>query len=90
MSKISLEKTIKIKEEIIRVLFENSPKALFTVEIAKEMARDEEFISRLLKELNTQKITQEVNKNSKGFDYIARKRWQLTNEAYDAYKKLNS
>jgi len=90
MSVISKEKQEKIKEEILRVLFENSPKAMFTSEVSSQIVRDEEFTLRLLENLNSQKLINKINKNSDGKDYLTRKRWVLASKTYDIYKKLLS
>ncbi len=85
--KISSEKKEKISEQILALLFMNSPKPLFTFHIAKEIARDEEFVKTLLQDLKKKGLVIKVNKNPSGFIYKRRSRWKLTNEAYEAYKK---
>ena len=45
--KISREKQEKIIESILALLYEASPRALFTADIAREIARDEEFVKKL-------------------------------------------
>ena len=85
--KISLEKQEKISEQIILLLYSNTPKTLFTAHIAREIARDEEFVKRLLLNLKKRKIVNEINKNPKGIKYLRRSRWKLTDAAYNIYKK---
>ena len=46
--KLSQEKRDKIAEQVLSLLYHENPKLLFTAEIAKEIARDEEFIKDLL------------------------------------------
>ena len=48
MPRISESKKKKISEQILSYLFLISPKQVFTSNIAKELARDEEFIKKLL------------------------------------------
>ena len=72
------------------ILFEHSPQALFTSEISKLEARDEEFVKRLLQDLKNKKLVVLVAKNPKGTDYIRRQRWRLSNQAYDVYQKHQS
>ena len=84
--KISKIKEEKISEQILAFLFSNSPKPLFTSHIAIELARDEEFIKRLLLDLKNKKLVEEVTKNPKGETYVIRKRWKLSDGAYKAYK----
>lgn len=88
--KISKEKREKISEQILAFLFFNSPKPIFTFYIAKEIARDEEFIKSLLTELEKKELVIKINKNSQGVIYKRRIRWKLTNKAYKAYKSAYS
>jgi len=85
--KISEKKREKIYEQILALLYTSNPKPIFTSRIAQEIARDEEFIKKLLKELKSKKLVIEIRKNPKGIDYIKRSRWKLTEEAYKAYKE---
>ncbi len=87
MPPLSQQKKDKITEQILHHLFTVSPQAIFTVHISKEIARDEEFTLALLKELKHRQIIVEVTKNASGKDYLKRRRWRLSNEAYEAYKK---
>jgi predicted transcriptional regulator len=83
---ISKEKRDKISEQILSFLFFNSPKLFFTYDIAKEVARDEEFIKEILLELKNRGLVIQVTKNQEGNSYKRRIRWKLTDQAYDAYK----
>lgn len=85
--KISNEKIEKISEQILFLLYSISPKSLFTSYIAKEIARDEEFVKKILLRLKQKKLILEIKKNPKGFDYIRRSRWKLTDSTYEIYKK---
>ena len=84
--KISEEKKEKILEQILSLLYTNSPKSLFTSQIAKELARDEEFIKKLLLKLKNKKLIVEIKRNPKGIPYLKRSRWKLSDVAYKAYK----
>lgn len=88
--KISEVKKKKISEQILSILFQENPKALFTSQIAKELARDEEFTLTLLKELMAKKIIISVKKNKEGLSYIRRIRWKLSDQTYLAYKKAQN
>jgi len=88
--KISKSKQEKISEQILAYLFNQSPKPLFTSYIAAEMARDEEFIKRLLLDLKSKNLLQEIKKNASGENYLRRSRWKLTDQAYSYYKKVQS
>ncbi len=85
--KLSKEKKDKIAEQILATLFSKSPKSLFTAQIAREIARDEEFILKLLKELKNKGLVINIKKNPKGVFYSRRIRWRLSNKAYEAYKQ---
>lgn len=87
MPPISQPKKDKIAEQILHHLFDKSPQPQFTAQIAREVARDEEFTKTLLSELKTKGLVSEVAKNSDGLDYLRRRRWRLSNSAYEAYSK---
>ena len=87
MPRLSKEKKDKISEQILHHLFTISPESRFTSEIAKEIARDEEFVKTMLTQLSQKALVSEVNKNKNGIDYLRRQRWRLSNQAYDIYKK---
>lgn len=87
MPRISQSKKEKISEQILYHLFRNSPQPQFTSQIAEEIARDEEFILELLKDLKSKNLINEVNKNTLGKNYVRRKRWILSKQVYDAYAK---
>jgi len=84
--KISEQKKEKIYEQILAFLFSVSPKPLFTSNIAKEIARDEEFVKFLLLNLKKKELIVEIKKNPKGLPYSKRSRWKLSDSAYQAYK----
>ncbi len=86
--RLSQEKRDRIKEQILSCLFQNSPKALFTIEIARDIVRDEEFTKNLLKEMAQQKLVVEVKKSPKGADYERRSRWRISDKIYSTYKAL--
>lgn len=83
--KISQEKQDKICEQILHYLYTISPKTAFTSHIAKEIARDEEFVKKLLYFLKQKSLVIEIKKNPKGIIYSKRSRWRLSNKTYDAY-----
>ncbi|MGD9276162.1 MAG: hypothetical protein PVJ67_03230 [Candidatus Pacearchaeota archaeon] len=85
--KISNEKKEKISEQILFFLYSVSPKSIFTSHIAREIARDEEFIKKILLNLKKKNLVIEIKKNSKGTNYLKRSRWKLTDSAYQIYKK---
>lgn len=85
--KISKEKADKISEQILAFLYSISPKPIFTSHIAKEIARDEEFVKKILLDLKKKTFVEEVRKNQEGEDYTRRSRWVLSNKTYTAYRQ---
>ncbi|MEI6058299.1 MAG: hypothetical protein WCP89_00855 [archaeon] len=87
MPQISKEKKEKIQEQILHHLFSLFPKQIFTSDIAREMARDEEFMKVLLIDLEKKDLIVRVSKNSDGKVYSRRIRWRLSNKAQEIYSK---
>jgi len=86
MPKISQEKKDKISEQSLFHLYTIFPRQIYTAEIAKEMARDEEFMKLLMLELEKKELVIRVDKNSSGIKYSRRIRWRLSNKAHEAYQ----
>jgi hypothetical protein len=84
---ISKEKKEKISEQILAHLYLNNPKPIFTFHIAKEIARDEEFVKKLLNELKKKELVLQITKNPQGIDYLKRSRWKLSEKAYIFYRQ---
>jgi predicted transcriptional regulator with HTH domain len=84
--KISKAKKDRIIEHILQYLFHSFPNQPFTAEIAREIARDEEFIKKMLFELKDKGILISIRKNSKGEPFSRRVKWRLSNQVYDLYK----
>ena len=82
-----MEKKEKISEQILAFLYSLAPKPTFTRGIALELARDEEFVKKLLQELKNKGLVIEIKKNPKGKLYLKRSRWRLTDLAYQTYKR---
>lgn len=85
--KLSQVKRDKIAEQILSMLYHIFPQSRFTAELAREIARDEEFIKALMFELKEKNLVVAVKKNPKGDFYSRRIRWRLSNQAYSAYKQ---
>jgi len=86
MPKISDEKKEKIAEQILSHLYSIFPKQVFTSDIAKELARDEEFMKDMLNDLEKKELVKKIDKNSQGFQYSRRLRWRISNKAHEIYK----
>jgi len=84
--KISDKKKEKISEQILAYLYSIAPKPVFTLHIAQEIARDEEFVKNLLLNLKDKKLVIEIKKNPKGTPYLRRSRWRLSEVAYQTYQ----
>ena len=67
-------------------LYTTNPRPIFTSKVAEEIARDEEFVKKLLKELKEKGLVVEIKKNPEGKEYIRRSRWRLSDRAYSIYK----
>ncbi len=87
MTRISKKREDKIKEEILGLLYENI-KGLSTYKISEEILRDDEFVLRLLNEMQGKGIVKQVKKTTKGEEYKTKKMWGLSKEAFEAYKGL--
>tara|TARA_Y100000310_G_C20442698_1_gene696856 strand:+ start:291 stop:557 length:267 start_codon:yes stop_codon:yes gene_type:complete len=87
--KLSQEKRDKIAEQVLSFLHHEFPKSHFTAVIAREIARDEEFIKDLMFNLKEKNLVIQIRKNPKGIFYSRRIRWRLSNKAQEAYKELH-
>jgi len=85
--KISDKKKNKISEQILAHLYGVGLKPTYTSHIAMEIARDEEFIKKLLLELKKKGLVVEIKKNPRGILYLKRSRWKLGEETYKAYRQ---
>jgi len=83
--RLSQQKRDRIAEQILAQLYHSFPKQLFTAEIARELARDEEFIKTLLHDLKEKKLVVNIRKNKKGVPFIRRIKWQLSTNTYNVY-----
>jgi len=83
--KVSFKTQEKIYEHILACLYEVSPRALFTSKIASEIARDEEFVKKLLLLLSKKGLVVPIRKNKEGKPFIRRIRWRLSDAAFKSY-----
>jgi len=83
--RLSQEKKDRITEQLLSYLYHCFPEQPFTAKIAKELARDEEFIKRLLFELKDKNLVVSLRKNKKGESFSKRVRWRLATKVYDVY-----
>ena len=85
MSKISRINKDKIKDELLRILYDSYPNFMYTYQVSENIIRDDEFVLNLLKELENDKLIKTFNEN-KGKK--VKRKWGLTKEAYSKYKEL--
>ena len=83
MSRISEANREKIESNVLRILFDEAPRAMSAREIASLEARDKQFILRLLRSLEKKKVVKNVSKN-----FTRKSNWLMTEEAYKKYKEL--
>lgn len=84
---ISNEKKEKISEQILAYLYSINPRPTFTVNIAREVIRDEEFTKKLLLDLKKKGFVIEIKKNPQGISYSKRSRWRLSDKVYELYNQ---
>ena len=85
--RISQTKKDKIAEQILAFLYHSFPNQPFTAEIAREIARDEEFIKTMMFELKEKGLVNSIRRNSKGESFSRRIKWRLSNKVYDVYSE---
>ncbi len=83
--RLSKDKKNKIAEQILSYLYYTFPNQPYTAEIAREVIRDEEFIKRLLFELNEKGLVTPIRKNKNGDIFTRRLKWRLTQKIYNIY-----
>ena len=83
--RLSQEKIDKITEQILHYLYQSFPRNPFTAEIAREIARDEEFIKKILLGLKDKELVISINKGNSGELFSRRLRWKLSNKVYNIY-----
>lgn len=83
MSKYSLNSIEKIKSNILRILYDESPRSLSAPEISELEVRDKEFILKLLKDMSKKNLVKNVTPKFSRKSY-----WAMTDPAYKKYKEL--
>lgn len=85
MSKISLKKEARIKEDVLRFLYDKYPEFHYTNVVSYEILRNNEFVLRLLKELSNDGLVSSMGeKGGRGL----RKKWCLKKEVFEKYKEM--
>ena len=83
--RLSQDKKDRISEQILSFLYHSFPTQPFTAEIARELARDEEFIKKMLFELKEKNLVIPVRKNKQGEIFSRRIKWRISKQVYDVY-----
>jgi DNA-binding transcriptional regulator GbsR (MarR family) len=83
MSRCSKGNLEKIKANILRILFDEAPKAISAPEIAEMEIRDKEFILKLLREMERKNLVKNVTNK-----FTRKSYWTMTDQAYKKYKEL--
>ena len=83
MSRISQRVLDQIKSNILRVLYDEAPKALSARQIALQELRDKEFVLVLLQDMEKARLVKNVSAPSS-----RRKQWVMTDTAYKKYTEL--
>jgi len=87
--RLSQDKKNRIIEQVLSFLYSSFPEQPFTAEIAREVARDEEFIKKILFELREKGFVVSVMKNKEGEPFTRRLKWKLSSRVYDVYRSKN-
>ena len=83
MSKLSEKGIEQLKANILRTLYDESPRSLSAPEIASLEVRDKEFILRLLKDLEKKHLVKNISS-----DFTRKSSWRMTDKTYHKYKEL--
>jgi|TARA_Y100000310_G_scaffold72227_1_gene68247 DNA-binding MarR family transcriptional regulator len=82
MSRLSDKTVEKIKNDILYVLYEAKLNGMFTKHIGDEIARDDELILRLLKDMENANLVKRIS------NFKRRVKWVMTEEAYSKYREM--
>jgi len=85
MGRIGTSTREKLKEQLLRVLYDSYPGKMWTFQISEELLRDNEFVLQLLLELHQKKLVS-CNEESSGGN--VKRRWGLPQEVHRQYKNL--
>jgi predicted transcriptional regulator with HTH domain len=72
----------RIKEQILQYLYEKYPSSFTSKWISKELIRDNEFVGRLLNELEVAKVIEKNERRSSHFTYYRLS--EIAKKAYDS------
>jgi len=88
MVKLSEKTRNLLKDDIISILYDIYPIALFTNRIAFDLRRNNEFVKGLLLDLKKEGYIEEYCKDKKGFDLVGgRMKWRLSSRYIKALRE---
>lgn len=80
-----MKKEARIKEDILRLLYDRYPGFHYTNVVSYEILRNNEFVLRLLDELMKEGLVSFIDeKGGRGI----RRKWSLKKEVFERYKEL--
>ena len=82
MSRLSEKVIEKIKNDILYVLYESNLKGVYTKHLSDEIARDDELVLNLLKEMEKNKLVKRTT------SFKRRVKWVMEEDAYKKYKEM--
>ncbi len=85
MSKISDKLIEKIKEEVLRTLYDSYPEFKYTYQVSEVLLRDDQFILKLLKDMQKTNLVSSFEETE---GKNIKRKWSLSNEAYKKYKEI--
>jgi hypothetical protein len=85
MSRISSPSIEKIKEQILRYLYDSYPEMVWTYQVGDELVRDDEFVLKLLIELQNSGLVGCRNESNGG---NVKRRWGMNKDIYSMYRGL--
>jgi predicted transcriptional regulator len=88
MSKLSQKTFDRVCENILSVLYERYPIPVSALELSEELARDNEFVSRVLVYLQGRKLVERVETGKSGEPYEKWVKWKLSKNVKNSYDAL--
>ncbi len=87
MSRVSQKTFNKVAEDVVYILNDNYPLAFSARYLSDQIARDNEFVSKILVFLKQNGLVEQVDFGKKG-RYEKWVKWRVSNDARQKYQKL--
>jgi len=88
LSRISQRTFGKVAESALAFLNERYPEAVTCREVAEELARDNEFVAKVLFFLKEKGLAMQVTASPRGRDYVRWTKWTLTPSTKAKFESL--